>query len=184
MYRNFNIPELNISGDFFHATRKIIDFVYCFNSSTKEKINKAINNIHLPEDYISIHIRRGDKINESGITSLDTYIQKAKEYTNIRCAFISTDDYSVYEELVEQYPEWTFLTNTQINERGNDTDVLKKQSQEIKDEKALCMFISMEIMRKSVFFIGTIRSNIGMFIGMTLPPEKIAYVDSKEWFIW
>lgn len=179
----FNIPQLNINCGTREAAGKMIDIIYQFNPQYKDEILNKIVELDLPDKYIGIHLRGGDKIVERNLYSYRTYMDKAENVTSVRTAFILTDDYSVYEKLVLDYPSWTFYTLTLKDERGYDNTKFMTASQERKDEELLKVFASLEIMRKADAFIGTYSSNPGMFLGMCMPIDKVYCLDNDHWII-
>ena len=46
------------------------------------------------------------------------------------------------------------------------------------------LFASMEILRKSNYFVGTYSANPGMFLGMCMEKDKTFGVDLDKWQIW
>lgn len=184
-FRNsyFDIPELDLKGDLCNTAKTLIDRVYVFNSQYEKRINKAIEELDLPETYIGIHVRGGDKITEKDIYPVSRYMEIAEQRTSCRNAFILTDDYKIIEYLKINYKDWSFYTLTFLDERGYVNDDFKSKSIERREKEMVKVFASVEIIRRSEYFIGTYSSNIGMFLGMVMPHEKIVALDSKEWYI-
>ena len=107
----------------------------------------------------------------------------AEQRTSCRNAFILTDDYKIMEYLKTNYKNWSFYTLTFLDERGYVNDDFKSKSIERREKEMVKVFASVEIIRRSEYFIGTYSSNIGMFLGMVMSHEKIVALDSKEWYI-
>lgn len=180
---SFDFPQLEISGNTRESAGKLIDIVYKFNPDYSDKIMSTISNMNLPNKYVGIHARGGDKIVERDILSYKVYIDKAEKTTSIRNAFILTDDYRIYEDMVKEYPNWAFYTLTFKDETGYDNIKFIKSSKERKRKELLKIFTSLEIMRKADYFFGTYSSNPGMFLGMCMPAEKIYCLDHDHWII-
>lgn len=180
---HFNLPTLNVDGDLQDACRTMIDIVYRFNSDTSAHIRQLQDGLHLPDQYIGIHIRRGDKDIEWSPVDIEVYMNKAKQYSNLKDIFIFTDDYLVFESLEKQYPDFRFYTFVSKEERGYDNAQFSKVSKEKQDEQLLRMFASMEVLARSEHFIGTLNTNPGMFLGMRMNRDKVHYIDSESWEI-
>lgn len=157
---------------------------WIYNAPTKAYIENLITGLDLPSHYIGLHIRGGDKYKEALIQSVDLYVQKAESLSPLRIAFVLTDDYSVYEQLIANYPSWSFYTLCGKDERGYYNDRFKRKSPKLKKARYLKLFASMDILAKSVFFIGTFSSNPGMYLGMRMDEGKAFSVDIPEWTIW
>jgi len=180
----FDFPSLGIKGDLRESAKYIIDMIYRFNSETQQEINHLINTIKLPKKYISIHVRGGDKNIEHELFTTDKYINKAIQISPIREAFILTDDYSVYEKIKINFPEWNFFSLTMEDEQGYDHSIFMKSSNDRKKLEMIKVFASIEIMKKSEAFIGTFSSNPGMFLGMCMPREKVYGIDYDNWLVF
>lgn len=181
---HFDIPELGIKGDLRAAARSLIDIVYRFNPVIDAEIKTLISSINLPEQYISIHIRGGDKIIEHELMSINQYIEKAQLLSSNRNVFVLTDDYRIYNSLIQNFPQWNFYTLTMSDETGYNHPRFIKSNNDRKKKEMLKVFASIELIKKSEIFIGTFSSNPGMFIGMCMPKDKVFGVDYDKWMVF
>lgn len=119
--------------------------------------------MNLPSNFIGFHIRGGDKFVEHKLEKCATYIKKAEQFSPLEDAFLLTDDYTIFETLKAEYPNWNFHTLTHPSERRYfHNDFLEKSANE-KRQDLIKLFSAMEILRASNVFIGTFSSNPGMF---------------------
>ena len=180
---HFMIPELSIDGDIQHATKILIDIAYRFNEKYEMKIQKMINPLHLPDKYIGIHVRGGDKVIERRLSSIKEYMDAVCKISDIKKVFIMSDDYTLYEDLVSSYPDFKFYTLTFPYERGFDLKRTHSMPKEQRDQEQVKVFASLRVMSQAEHFIGTVSSNPGMFLGMAMDPSKVHYIDTNEWII-
>jgi len=182
----FTFPQLGICGEDLQTTAMIIiNIIYRFNSETLSEINNLINTINLPDKYVGFHIRRGDKYLEYQEIENDLYILKSKQICEaIKNAFVLTDDYGVIEELKFKFRDWNFYTLTNSNEKGYEYFSTINKSANERRTDMIKLFASMEILRKSNYFIGTYSSNPGMFMGMCMDKGNAIGVDLDKWQIW
>lgn len=162
---------------------EIIEKTYRFNIETQQHVNDLVSSLELPRDYVGFHIRGGDKMSEHKLLTVDAYIEKAKRLTDLRTAFISSDDYGLIEEIRKRFPSWRFLTLTPKENRGffyNEYNQLDKQA---KKNNTINLFASIELLSRAQFTFCTFSSNIGMFLGMRMGDRAIG-VDMKDWMIW
>ena len=136
--------------------------IYRFNESTKREIEKYASTINLSKPFVSMHIRRGDKVQEAQNTPLDRYFEEATKQTDIRRCFIFSDDYSVIEEAKAKYPEWDIFTITKTEDTGYRHCEFASSSKEVRRERLVYMFANVEIMAKAEYFFGTLSSNMGI----------------------
>ncbi len=178
------ISQLGLSGTLVENCREISNMIYRFNAATQQEIDKRIAQQDLPNAYVAIHVRRGDKTLEAEHTSLGIYLDKVKEHSRCRNIFVATDDYTVFEELTDNYPDYQFYTNTPAANRGYDQRTFEHCSEEWRKNELLDLFATVEIMCRSELFVGTMSSNIGMYMYWRMPQGKCLGVDFNDWRIW
>lgn len=183
MSKNYVYPSLQINGDLLHACSKIAELTWRFNQETKENVERLISSIELPENYIGIHIRAGDKYKEYPLIKSEIYLKKIENITSLRKIFISTDDYSIIENFKNNFTEWELFTSCKPEDKGYFHEEFMKNNKVIIKEEYLKLFYSIELLLKSQVFVGTYSSNIGMFLGMKLPPSRVIGIDFDDWRI-
>jgi hypothetical protein len=177
------IKNLTSNEGFMILCNSLVNMTYRFNNETKAKIQQRIEAIKLNE-YVGFHIRRGDKFIEKKFNHLSEYITKAERLTDIRKAFVSTDDFEVIEELQKKYPNWKFFTLTNKEDKGFEYSKYEGMSAIRKQNHLLDFFASVDLLVKSNIFIGTFNSNVGMFVKMHRNQLPTYAVDSNDWIIW
>ena len=182
--KHFYIPELGIDGDLQTACSILVNFTWKYNSSIHEKVDRLINSIDLPEEYIGMHIRRGDKQIEFNSFDIDEYIKKAESISSIRNAFILTDDFGVIKALQKHYANWRFYTLCGEDETGYLHKQFLTQNLEFKQKGLIKLFSSIDILYQSNLFIGTFSSNPGMFLGMRRSKGTSVGIDFPSWRVW
>jgi Alpha-(1,6)-fucosyltransferase N- and catalytic domains len=183
-YEEVEISKLGFNGNFKSLCKILTHLTWRFNQKTQMEIDRLINELNLPATYVGFHIRRGDKFVETQHMSLSLYIEKAETISDLRTAFVSTDDYNIINELHASYPAWHFYTLCQPHERGyyqsefQELNILEKKISNIR------LFSSMVVLEHACHFIGTFSSNMGIFLGMRMSPENCHGIDFNEWNIW
>jgi hypothetical protein len=97
---------------------------------------------------------------------------------------VATDDYSVIEQLQQNFPQWTITTLCTAAERGYDHGTFLKLSKQEKFDSLIRLFAEMDILEQSEQFIGTFSSNIGMNMGFRLDENKLTGLDFDKWQMW
>jgi hypothetical protein len=184
--QHFLIPELGIDGGLQEACRVLIDLTWKYNASTQTAIDGLTDNLHIPTDYIGLHIRSGDKSQESQLLSIREYVEKAKTLSELRRFFVLTDDYRSIKEMQETYPEYDIYTLCGEDERGYFHQNFVMQEKRFIRQSHEKLFASVDILSRAQVFIGTFTSNPGMFLGMRMPADKSFSIDVniKKWEIW
>ena len=181
-HSHFCIPELGIDGDIRQAMKVIIPIVYRFNDKYAAIMDKFIDDLNLPDEYISLHVRAGDKVTERKLITPQDYLEKAKLHSDCHNIFVATDDYRIFELLRDNNPEYTFYTSTSPEDKGNNTEMFFESPQDNIKRNLIEMFSSIELFIKSKLFIGTYSSNPGLFVGM-LADDKMIGMDFNRWLI-
>lgn len=179
--RTYEIPSIGFRGSLLQLCTQLVGMTWNYNEMTQKRIDTLITSLDLPDEYVAIHVRRGDKSVEIQHTPIQRYMEKLDgQFRNL---FVASDDYSVIEEVRKLYPDrhiWTLCTP---NERGYDQSKSDKETLEEKERNMITLFATMEVLNKATRFVGTYSSNIGMFMGMR-NPEICSAVDFDQWLIW
>lgn len=180
----FDISSLGIKGNILDASRTLIDIIWHYNNEVGNLINELVSNLKLPTKYIGLHIRRGDKCLEYDEQDLDIYLNKVIAVSNLRDIFVSTDDYQVIIDLRNNFYGWNIYTLCPENRNGYFQNKFNSLDVKYKKKEMVELFASIEILSKSEHFIGTLSSNIGMYLGMRMNENKVHGVDLEHWTIW
>ena len=177
----FDIPELNIKGDLRIASASIVEMIYKFNISTQKKIDIKIKEISLPDNFVSMQIRRGDKNTEWTFLPIEAYFETLTKKTISRNLFVLADDYLTICEIKKKYLKWNVFSLTEPQERGYIHSDFIRLSKMDKEKQIINLLSSIEIIRCSNLFVGTFTANTGLFIGMSMPFEKVISIQKKNW---
>jgi hypothetical protein len=183
--KKYTIKELGIDGDLLQACNKIIELIWKYQPDVERKINDMRCSLNINTPYFGFHIRGGDKFIEADLIKPSDYVEKAKRISSdIKTAFVLTDDYRVIKDLTELYTDWTFHTFCAPTERGYFHKDFQKSSKEFKRDSHIKLFASMDVLADAEQFIGTFSSNPGMYLGMRMPKGKAVSLDVENWCIW
>jgi hypothetical protein len=135
--------------------------------------------------YISVHIRKGDKIStgESGFISNDIYIKeiydKCKEL-NIINVYYATDDIENLTEIMRKLPNLNhYYNNNNRNKTGYNNSNFNNLSSNDKKIEFDNMMIDFFTIVNSDFFICTFSSNVSRFVALYRDPTKCKSLDTK-----
>ncbi|MBO5404422.1 MAG: hypothetical protein J6A13_00275 [Paludibacteraceae bacterium] len=179
-----DVRKQYVDDNLIDACREISNRIWQYNKQTQDAIKQRIRTLSLPDTYVSVHIRRGDKAREAAHTDIAKYISLLETNTSCRDVFVATDDYSVYEELCAKYPDWQFYTLTPAVNRGYDQRKFEAFSAGHRRDEMLTLFSDIELLAASSLFVGTLSSNIGMYLYWRMPQGRCLGVDYNDWRIW
>lgn len=180
----FDIPQLTISGNLVSALQVIVNHIWRFQPAIQEEINSKIKSLNLPTDYVGVHLRSGDKATEAKLSPVQDYINHIKNITDLKKLFILTDDYKNIKELKSSFTDYKVYSFCQENEKGFSEGVYNKLSKEDKKKITVKLLTDCEVLYKSSVFVGTMSSNVGLFIGMRRNAKLWYGIDAHEWRMW
>jgi len=180
----FDIAELGLKGDFRDVARGVIERIYRFNPETEAAVCRIVSDMCLPARYVGFQIRGGDKHYETCLRDVNEYLRKAESLTETRDAFLSTDDYRLFESAQRQNPSWKFSTLCKPDEHGYDHAKFIALPFEQRKFSYLTLFACIDILKRSEHFVGTLSSNLGLFLATCMDRERFAAIDFPEFHYW
>lgn len=164
------IPKYSL-GRFNEAMKEI----FILNDDLMARAQTFIDAIGGP--YVSIYVRRGDKIN-GPFKEMDAMdIRTLIDGTGIKDGnvFVMTDDYGVVEELKKLLPACKIFTMTEGASRGADADALRNNAPDQRKKHAEELFTSIEVFNRCEKGWADNRSNVGRVLKMRAPDKIILY---------
>jgi len=159
------INEYNFSHD------KMFDFVnnhWKLSPLVEAKVDEIESTLELKTGYLSLHIRRGDKLwEEAEKKSIAHYFENIS-IDNYKQIFIATDDYSSVGEVKEYLKgkDIDVLSNVSECDTGHEQSKFNNQSKLEQRENIIKLLAEVEVLRKSECFVGSLSSNLGRFVYM------------------
>jgi hypothetical protein len=183
---HFDIPELGIIGDIFLAKKVLLTELFVINMKSKRELVKRKNQLNLPEHYLSMHIRRGDKVSgakkETDEVSIDNYFEAIqKAHTSSKTLFVATDDFSVIKYIQEKYSEYQIVTSSKPKSTGFVEADFITQSADYRRENTLDLLSDLNVLIHSEVFVGTFSSNIGLIVKNLRPIDAPTISMQSEW---
>lgn len=158
--------------------------ILALNETIGEKVKSIRRDIGLPDDFIGVHIRRGDKITtgEMDNISLKRYVSKIEEY-DIDDVYIATDDISTINSIREALDnKYKIYHNPCLKTNGFNEGAFNKLSKRAKQMEAETLLTDMFILFDSKNFIGTYSSNLSRVVPCIIGFDKCISLDD-EWSI-
>ena len=169
-------------GELLNAVSNSFKKFYNYNALTQNSISEKKQYINIPDNYISVHIRRGDKIvtGEMEDINLNIYVDAIRKYRYIsNNIYIATDDVTVISYISKKLSD--IDTNIYYNKenklKGFDEKTYNLKSDSVRRDEVLNMLFDMDMMINSSFFIGTFSSNVGCVVAMYLGLDKCHSID-------
>lgn len=182
---HFKLPSLDIDAPLLEAAKRILEITWRLKPEIEEVILDELNQLKLcSRKFVGLHIRRGDKETEINNIDYSKYIDKIKMHTTLRDIFLATDDYDVYLNLKDHFPEFNFYAFARPANTGFDYKKYSEYEVSTKRKHLIDLFMDIEILAMSEIFVGTFSSNIGMYMSMRKGGKDVYGVDYNKWMIW
>ena len=169
-------------GELLNAVSNSFKKFYNYNALTQNNISEKKQYINIPDNYISVHIRRGDKIvtGEMEDINLNIYVDAIRKYSYIsNNIYIATDDVTVISYISKKLSDTDIKIyyNKENKLKGFDEKTYNLKSDSVRRDEVLNMLFDMDMMINSSFFIGTFSSNVGCVVAMYLGLDKCHSID-------
>lgn len=185
---NIYIPELSLLSapeqGILTPMRELVSMIWRYNEETEVKVNELISLMGMKNgSYVGMHIRGGDKLVEAKLEDPLDYVKRSEQLSDIRNAFILTDDYDILLKLKETFPGWNFFSLCQSSENGYYHKDFIALPWAVKKIAFLRLFASVDMLGRADYCIGTVSSNVGQFLGMRMPQERFIDLEDNAWRI-
>lgn len=182
--QDISIPDLGWSGNFRELCGEMVNLTWRLNVACQRDIDAIITSNGIPKEYLGIHLRRGDKIKENEFISHHHYMDKIQSSSDLKDVFVMSDDFQAIRLLIDDYPAFRFHTLELPNQQGHVHRKKRRMPPSERRDHYLRFVAGIECLARASIFAGTFSSNIGVFLGMRMQPERCMGVDFDEWRIW
>lgn len=156
-----------------------------YNEFTNSYVESCKKSLNLPEHYMGVHIRRGDKITEQEMESID--LQKYLDAIianklKASSVYIATDDISVipfFQKGLAIHGIDVYCNNN-ISQNGFDEAKFNTKNKEDRYNDTLNTLFDMDVLIHSTFFIGTYSSNVSRIVPLYIGFDNSISLD-VEW---
>ncbi len=158
--------------------------LYRYNDKTIGRIRNMRDKLQIPDKYIGVHLRRGDKITSGEMDDIDgkVYIDEIRKRKEIsHNVYIATDDISVISYLERELGEDGFCLfyNRTSNQKGFNENGFNSKTRQERYEDTLNVLLDMDVLIHASFFIGTYSSNLSRVVPLYLGLDKCISLDCQ-----
>ena len=150
------------------------------------QVQQKIAELNLPENFVFMHIRRGDKlIQEANFIGFDEFFQThIDSNSGVKHLFIASDDCDTIMEaktyLKENRFDYEIYTNVNSEQHGNDTS--QRRNQYFTESEFVDFMTEMEVARLSSHVYCTFTSNVGRYLALLKEDlSMVTSLDIKTW---
>lgn len=158
------------------------------SSYIMDQITTQLSALKLPDNYVFMHIRRGDKLKrEANFIGFDDFIKKHIELNkSIKNIFIASDDYNTVLEankyLQDNKLDYKVYNIIDTNNNGHDTHYRLIYKKYFTENEFINFMLEVEIARLSNHVYCTYTSNVGRYIAVLREDlNQITSLDEEKW---
>ncbi len=149
-------PLFDMHGTVYPEMAKLMKLALRYREDVYQEILSLIDTVQLPQHYMSIQMRGGDKIEERTklYGALDCIQRIERTKMKVKDLFVFTDDYRNIETLKKERPEWNIYTLTGKEETGYNNGEFNARKWKEKRKDLIKMFAMVEICINSDMHFG------------------------------
>jgi hypothetical protein len=161
-----DIPLFGMKGTAASQFSKFDEIALVPKPNVKQEIEQLIEEISIPEHFVSLQIRGGDKnLEYEELKGTEQYVECIErlglcEYP----IFVFTDDYTNVMKIKELRPNWKVYTLTREDERGYYNTAFNKQEWEVKRKDLIKLLAIVELCKKADYHIGPDQSCVDLYL--------------------
>jgi roadblock/LC7 domain-containing protein len=149
---------------------------FILNDDLQAKVDAYVKELG---EYTSLYVRRGDKINEMELISLDDILAQTTIRDDGRTIFVQTDDYSVVKDMMAKFPSCKIKTLTKESASGATNNDMINWTPEQRKEHTEELLVSCGITARAKEGWTYYLSNVGNTIKLLGYERMHMYIDGK-----
>jgi len=172
------VPDLGLRHPYHRACQWITEIYWRLLPRVRREVDSTKARASLPAEYLSVHVRRGDKKLESPYVPLERYRERLLSLeTGIRDVLVASDDPGVPSELSRMLPADWRVRGAAERASAYDQQAFNRESPADRWRQTVDFLAELELLRDAHFFVGSETSNVAIFARMLRGDQGMALVD-------
>jgi hypothetical protein len=173
------VPEFGIDAEYLEACALLVGLVWVYRPEVEQEVTRTRAGWDLPAHYISVHVRRGDKISESPYVALDQYVTAIERARPEVCAVVvASDDASATDELARLLPtRFQVVSCSAPSGRGFSRSGFNQLPPPERYRQVKRFLAELEVLRRGDLFVGAASSNVTYLIEMMRAGQGVHCVE-------
>jgi hypothetical protein len=162
------VPELGIDSEYADACQLLVRLAWVYRPDVRDEVLRLTSSLSVPEKYLSVHVRRGDKDSESPYVPLDRYVAAIEHANPEGCdVAIASDDTSTANELARLLPsQFRVVPCSAESSRGFSREKFNRLPPAERYRQVKRFLAELEVLRGGELFVGSAGSNVTYLIEM------------------
>jgi hypothetical protein len=162
------VPELGIDAEYADACALLVRLVWIYRPDVQQEVMRTVSDWGVPDCYVSVHVRRGDKHVESAYVALDRYVAAIDRARRDGCAVVvASDDGSAADELARLLPpRFQVAVCSAPGSGGFRQSGFNRLPAPERYRQVKRFLAELEVLRRGALFVGAASSNVTYLIEM------------------
>jgi hypothetical protein len=162
------VPELGIDAEYRNARALLLRLAWAYRPDVGQEVMRKVSEFGLPDSYLSVHVRRGDKISESPYVALDRYVAAIDRARPEGCVVaLASDDGRVADELARLLPSrFQAIVCSVPGSAGFSQSGFNQLPAPERYRQVKRFVAELEVLRRGDLFVGAASSNVTYLIEM------------------
>jgi len=169
----------------FQQKRQLTLQIFQLQPAIAKRVETIIAQLGLASIYACFHIRRGDKVGETGRRYREARRFEAGRYlnrTSIKCLYVCTDDYRSFRDLKGIVtPTHQCVTLCPPHDTGHSTHNRNRDKQSFSEYEVVRLLSEIVLASRSKVFVGTYSSNLSRFVALIHQNPSACYSLDVGW---
>ena len=173
------VPELGIDAEYRDACALLVRLMWVYRADVGQEILQTVSDWDIPDSYLSVHVRRGDKILESPYVALDRYVAAIDRARPEGCAVvIASDDASAADELARLFPpRFQVVSCSAPSGSGYSQKEFNDLPAPARFQQVKRFLAELDVLRRGELFVGSAGSNVTYLIAMMRADQGVVRVE-------
>jgi hypothetical protein len=173
------VPELGIEAEYRDACALLVRLVWVYRPAVRDEVSGIVLDLMLPNSYVSVHVRRGDKNSESPYIAVDRYvaaIDRVRPEGGV--VALASDDADAANELAALLPSRFQVVRCSTSDgRGFRRDEFNRLPPAERFRHVKRFLGELEVLRGGTLFVGSTGSNVTYLIEMMKAGQGVVRVE-------
>ncbi len=175
----FTIPELGIDLRYWDACAYLSRLLWTYRPEIRDDVFATVSRLGLPDSYVSVHLRRGDKKTESPYASVEAYAAALIRARPGGCVLaVASDDGDAIRRLASCLPAvFEVISCSDPNAKGYVQGDFNSLSATVRFALVKRFLAEFEALRGGEVFVGSATSNVTYLVQMMRAGQRVLRID-------
>ena len=159
------LADLGCEVAFPAACQWLLDVTWDLSDDVRTEVDRIKAGFDLPESYLAVHVRRGDKKTESPYVPISQFVSAIQPLIALSSTVVvATDDARAVAELAAELGSGWQVTSMADGSQGYDQAEFNRRTVKARFAAAVRFMAEVEAMREAQHFVGAASTNVACLV--------------------